>query len=76
MRVWASQKEKTSLGPVMSSCHAVMLAWPSTHRLRERKMATKRTLGTSPLKKLPKPSLRAMLDRILNPLSGLSKLRF
>lgn len=50
--VCASQKEKTSLGPVINS------------------------LGTRPLKKLEKPSLRAMLDRMRKPLSGFSKLRF
>jgi hypothetical protein len=34
------------------------------------------TLGVRPLKKLPKPSLRAMLDRMRKPLSGLSKFLF
>ncbi len=34
------------------------------------------SFGVKPLKKLEKPSFFAMLDRILNPLSGLSKLRF
>lgn len=34
------------------------------------------TLGTRPLKKLEKPSFLAMLDRILKPLSGLSKFLF
>lgn len=52
INVWASQKLKTSFGPVMSS------------------------LGVRPLKKLVKPSFLAMLERILNPLSGFSKLRF
>jgi hypothetical protein len=52
INVCASQNEKTSLGPVMSS------------------------FGTSPLKKADAPSLRAMLVRMRQPLSGLSKLRF
>ena len=34
------------------------------------------TLGVRPLKKLEKPSLRAMLAMMRIPLSGLSKLRF
>lgn len=34
------------------------------------------TFGTSPLKKLEKPSFLAMFARILNPPSGLSKFRF
>ncbi len=34
------------------------------------------SFGVKPLKKLEKPSFLAMLDRILNPLSGLSKFRF
>ena len=50
--VCASQKLKTSFGPVMSS------------------------LGVRPLKKLVKPSCRAILLRIRKPLSGFSKLRF
>ena len=33
-------------------------------------------MGTKPLKKLEAPSFRAMLDKIRNPLSGLSKFRF
>lgn len=52
MSVWASQKEKTSLGPVIKS------------------------LGVRPLKKLLGPSFFSMFETILNPLSGLSKLRF
>ncbi len=52
IKVCASQKLNTNLGPVMSS------------------------FGVKPLKKLEKPSFLAMLDRILNPLSGLSKFRF
>lgn len=52
IKVWASQKLKTSFGPVMSS------------------------FGVKPLKKLVKPSFLAMLAKILNPLSGLSKFRF
>ena len=35
-----------------------------------------RSLGVSPLKKLVKPSFLTILPTILNPLSGLSKLRF
>lgn len=42
----------------------------------EQIMMGSRTLGTSPLKKLEKPSCLAMLLRIRKPLSGLSKLRF
>lgn len=34
------------------------------------------SFGVRPLKKLLKPSFLAMLDRILKPLSGFSKLRF
>jgi hypothetical protein len=52
IRVWASQKLKTSFGPVINS------------------------LGVRPLKKLLNPSFLAMLERILNPLSGFSKFRF
>lgn len=35
-----------------------------------------RSLGVSPLKNEPKPSLRAILVRILKPLSGFSKFLF
>lgn len=34
------------------------------------------SFGTKPLKKLPNPSLRAMLPTMRRPLSGFSKLRF
>jgi len=49
--VCANQKEKVSLGPVMSS------------------------FGVRPLKNDANPSFRAMLEIILKPLSGFSKLR-
>jgi hypothetical protein len=50
--VCASQKEKTSFGPVIKS------------------------FGTRPLKNADGPSCLAMLERMRNPLSGLSKFRF
>jgi hypothetical protein len=82
IRVCASQKEKTSLGPVISSYIArwvsVFTSSSGEQELAGRKHghACKRTLGTSPLKKAPAPSFLAMLERIRKPLSGFSKLRF
>lgn len=76
MRVCASQKEKTSLGPVINSYrrsqHVKMARTPHLHRTGRRR----RTFGTKPLKKLVMPSFFTMLPTILNPLSGFSKFRF
>jgi hypothetical protein len=69
IRVCASQKEKTSFGPVMSSCE--MLVW--CHSIA---LALWHTFGTKPLKKLVMPSFFIILLTILKPLSGLSKFRF
>src|SRR6187431_765678 len=57
--VWASQKEKTSLGPVIRSC--TMLAFCATSSFHT---ACLHALGTRPLKKLEKPSFLAILDNI------------
>ena len=72
IKVWASQKEKTSLGPVMRS-YRNKSAQVSSNILF---ICRRRTLGTRPLKKAPAPSFLAMLVRMRKPDSGLSKLRF
>ena len=68
INVCASQKEKTSLGPVMSSYVC--------RQLRAKGLWVTLAFGVNPLKKLVKPSFFIMLPTMRKPLSGFSKLRF
>lgn len=81
IRVCASQNEKVSLGPVMSSCIGTINVSTNHFHGRpptqmEKGRVVSQTFGTSPLKKLEKPSFLAILVRMRKPLSGFSKLRF
>jgi hypothetical protein len=66
--VWASQKEKTSFGPVIRSY--VNVSYCIFHH------GKKLTFGVKPLKKLLKPSFFIIFPTILKPPSGFSKFLF